>query len=79
MQAILNNPHAVFKPTKLTLDNPRLEKINLLQNVGALNVFKVLTANFMKLLKKKDDFIMTVAASPREVQVLKFVQAKAQA
>ena len=55
MQATLNSSFGKKNRTfRLRIDFERLSKISLVENIGASNVFKVLTANFMKNMVKKD-------------------------
>ena len=57
-----------IKHRKLNIKRPKInyemmKKINLFDNIGVSNVFKVLTANYMNKLKKKETI--------RDVKILK--------
>ena len=46
-----------INPNNFKVDIEKLESINIVKNVGASNIFKVLTANFVKSLKNKEEFV----------------------
>lgn len=46
-----------INPNNFRIDHECLERVNILKNVGARNIFKVLTANFVKSLKNKEEFV----------------------
>ena len=46
-----------INPNNFKVDIEKLESINIVKNVGAGNIFKVLTANFVKSLKNKEEFV----------------------
>ena len=46
-----------INPNNYVIDFKKLENLKLVRNIGASNIFKVLTANFVKSLKNKEDFV----------------------
>jgi len=49
-----------INPNNFKIDYERLVDINIVKNVGASNIFKVLTANFVKSLKNKEEFVSRI-------------------
>lgn len=46
-----------INPNNFKIDHEQLANVNIVKNVGASNIFKVLTANFVKSLKNKEEFV----------------------
>ena len=49
-----------INPNTFVIDYKKLSDLKLVKNVGASNIFKVLTANFVKSLKNKEDFVQRI-------------------
>lgn len=49
-----------INPNNFRIDMESLERVNIIKNVGARNIFKVLTANFVKCLKNKEEFVSRI-------------------
>jgi len=49
-----------INPNNYVIDYKKLADIKLVKNVGASNIFKVLTANFVKSLKNKEEFVSRI-------------------
>ena len=54
---MVNEYTQAINPNNYVIDYKKLADLKLIKNVGASNIFKVLTANFVKSLKNKEDFV----------------------